>query len=409
MNLKKLSASALILAMSSGYFANAIAGDLVIESWRTEDKGLWTDIVIPAFNKKHPGINVTFSPTKNTDYPPAMNSRFQGGTAGDLVTCKPFAGAANWINKGYLEGLEGQAGLEHFSDLAKSAWTKDGVTYCLPMASVMHGFFYNKDAFKELGLSVPTTEAEFFDVLESIENEGSYQPIALGTQDKWEAQEVVYSGVGPNYWNGEEGRQGIIDGSKKFTDKAFVDAWNYIGKWRDYMGRGFEAQGYTDSQTLFTLGRAAIYPGGSWEIAGFNAGIDGDFELGAFYPPVRKAGDQCYIANEIDMGMGINASSDNKEEAAIFLAWLASAEFAEILTNEMTGFFSLSTHSVNVEDPAAAAIATWPQQCESTIRVHNVPFDGIVSAMYDAAAEVINGTTSAEQASRNVQAVVDGQ
>ena len=48
----------------------------------------------------------------------------------------------------------------------------------------------------------------------------------------------------------------------------------------DYLGDGFEAQTYPDSQNIFTLGRAAIYPAGSWEISGFNA--QADFEMGAF-------------------------------------------------------------------------------------------------------------------------------
>jgi hypothetical protein len=41
------------------------------------------------------------------------------------------------------------------------------------MASVIHGFIYNKDAFTELGLSVPGTQAEFFDVLDKIKADGA--------------------------------------------------------------------------------------------------------------------------------------------------------------------------------------------------------------------------------------------
>ena len=33
-----------------------------------------------------------------------------------------------------------------------------------------------------------------------------------------------------------------------------------------YMAPGYQAQTYPDSQNLFTLGDAAIYPTGSWEI-----------------------------------------------------------------------------------------------------------------------------------------------
>ena len=41
--------------------------------------------------------------------------------------------------------------MDNFSDVAKAAWqTDDGkTTFCVPMASVIHGFIYNKDAFDE--------------------------------------------------------------------------------------------------------------------------------------------------------------------------------------------------------------------------------------------------------------------
>ena len=44
-----------------------------------------------------------------------------------------------------------------------------------------------------------------------------------------------------------------------------------------------------DSQNLFSLGRAAIYPTGSWDIAYFNQSPG--LELGVFPQPVKNAGD----------------------------------------------------------------------------------------------------------------------
>ena len=43
--------------------------------------------------------------------------------------------------------------MDNFSTVAKSAWTTDDgkTTFCVPMASVIHGFIYNKDAFKKVG------------------------------------------------------------------------------------------------------------------------------------------------------------------------------------------------------------------------------------------------------------------
>ena len=74
--------------------------------------------------------------------------------------------------------------MENFSPVAKSAWTTDDgkPTFCVPMASVIHGFIYNKDAFDKLGIAVPKTEDEFFAALDKIKADGTYIPLAMGTR-----------------------------------------------------------------------------------------------------------------------------------------------------------------------------------------------------------------------------------
>ena len=138
------------------------------------------------------------------------------------------------------------------------------------MASVIHGFIYNKDAFDQLGIAVPATEAEFFAALDKIKADGTYIPMAMGTKDLWEAATMGYQNIGPTYWKGEEGRLALIKGEQKLTDPQWVEPFATLAKWKPYLGDGFEAQSYPDSQNLFTLGRAAIFPAGSWEISVFN-------------------------------------------------------------------------------------------------------------------------------------------
>jgi raffinose/stachyose/melibiose transport system substrate-binding protein len=79
---------------SSGSPAAAGAAELTIESWRTDDLAIWQDKIIPAFNAKYPDIKVTFAPTKPDEYNGVLNTKLQGGTAGDLITCRPFDASA---------------------------------------------------------------------------------------------------------------------------------------------------------------------------------------------------------------------------------------------------------------------------------------------------------------------------
>ena len=90
--------------------------------------------------------------------------------------------------------------------------------------------------------------------------------------------------------------------------------------------------------------------------------------MGAFPPPVKNAGDTCYISDHTDIGIGLNAKSPNADAAKTFLSWVASPEFATIYANALPGFFSLSSTPVKMEDPLAQEFVSWREKCKPTIR-----------------------------------------
>ncbi|HEV7284810.1 MAG TPA: ABC transporter substrate-binding protein, partial [Kaistia sp.] len=369
-NLRKTLLATTVAAIGASFAAPAFAEDvtLTIESWRNDDLPIWQEKLIPAFEAKHPGIKLNFAPSAPTEYDAALGAKLDAGSAGDIITCRPFDKSLALFQKGQLASLNDVAGMDKFSSVAKSAWiTDDGKdTFCVPVAAVIHGFIYNKEAFDKLGISVPQTEDEFFAALEKIKADGTYIPLAMGTKDLWEAATMGYQNIGPNYWKGEEGRLALIAGKQKLTDPQWVEPFATLAKWAPYMGDGFEAQTYPDSQNLFTLGRAAIYPAGSWEISGFNQ--QAQFKMGAFPPPVKKAGDECYISDHTDLAIGMNDKTAHPEQAKQFLAWVASPEFAEIYANALPGFFSLSSTPVKMQDPLAEEFVSWREKCKPTIR-----------------------------------------
>ena len=396
----------------AGSFAGAAwAQDvtLTIESWRNDDLAIWQEKIIPAFEAANPGIKVVFAPSAPAEYNAVLNSKLDAGSGGDLVTCRPFDASLELFNKGKLADLTDMAAMANFSDVAKSAWqTDDGAkTFCVPMASVIHGFIYNKAAFEQLGLTPPKTEAEFFAALDKIKADGTYIPMAMGTNDQWEAATMGYQNIGPNYWKGEEGRKALIAGTQKLTDEGWVAPFRQLAKWKEYLGDGFEAQTYPDSQNLFTLGRAAIYPTGSWEIGVFGPQIGGAFEMGAFPPPVAADGDKCYISDHTDIAMGMNAATKNPEAAKKFLEWVGSSEFASLYANALPGFFSLNSAPVEMEDPLAKEFVSWRESCEPTIRsTYQVLSRGtpnLENETWNASANVIKGTETPEDAAKRLQ------
>lgn len=387
--------------------APASAGELRIESWRTDDLDIWNKQILPAFHKQHPNIKVTFAPTPPTEYNASLNSKLAGGTAGDLITCRPFDASLALYKQGHLSKLNDLPGLKSFPDVAKSAWQTDDskVTFCMPMASVIHGFMYNKEIFKELGLTAPKTEAEFFKILETIKTKSKYTPLAMGTADQWEAATMGFQNIGPNYWKGETGRKNLLKGTQKLSDKAYVDTLQSLAKWSPYMGKGYKAQKYPDSQNLFTLGRAAIYPAGSWDITTFNT--QADFEFAAFAPPLPAGQSTCYISDHTDIALGVNKNTKNMADAKVFMNWIASKDFAEIYSNALPGFFSLSNHDVSLKDPVAKEFLSWRKQCKSTIRnsyqILSRGTPNLENELWRVSVGVLNGDMAPKAAAQELQ------
>ena len=313
---------------------------------------------------------MVFAPSAPAEYNAALNSKLDAGSAGDLITCRPFDASLELYNKGKLADLTSLAAMANFSPVAKSAWqTDDGAaTFCVPMASVIHGFIYNKDAFDELGIAVPTTEAEFFAALDKIKADGTYIPMAMGTNDQWEAATMGYNNIGPNYWKGEEGRLALIKGEQKLTDPQWVAPFTQLAKWKDYLGDGFEAQTYPDSQNLFTLGRAAIYPAGSWEISGFNT--QAQFKMGAFPPPVAACGRHLlHLRPHRHRARPERGKRRMPMQAKVFLEWVGSPEFATLYANALPGLLLAQLHSGRrCRIRWRRNSCRWRDKCKSTIR-----------------------------------------
>ena len=397
----------LLAAVAVGAFAGAAsAGKLTIESWRNDDATIWKEKIIPAFQAKHPDITVEFTPTAPKEYNAALNARLEGGTAGDIITCRPFDASLELFNKGYLAPVNDLPSMANFSDVAKSAWTTDDgkTTFCVPMGSVIHGFIYNKDIFKELGLEPPKTEEEFLALLEKVKANGSYTPLVLGTNDQWEAATMGFQNIGPNYWKGEEGRKALIDGSQKFTDAAYIDTFKALAKWAPYMGDGYKAQTYPDSQNLFGLGKGAVYAAGSWDISTFHAQ---NVNMGAFPPPPPAGQSDCYISDHTDIGIGMNAKTANAADAKVFLDWIGSEEFANIFANALPGFFPLSNAKVTISDDVAQEFVSWRGKCKSTIRnsyqILSRGTPNLENELWNVSAQVLNGTLTPEAAGAQLE------
>ena len=253
------SALALFVAMN-GALTQAQTETLKLETWRIEDEARWNTRIIPAFQRTHPSIQVLTVPAPPTEYDTALLDKFAKNAAGDLITCRPFDQSLALYNKGFLQDITAMPELRRFRSQSKIAWTTYYAerVFCMPVAAVMTGFFYNTEIFKELNLQPPHTEEEFFEVLKKIKQSNKYLPIAFGTGDAWQSAQVIFAGIGPNYWKGEQGRINLLTGRAKFTDPAYVDTWRVMAKLADYLPKHQKNLGENGARKLFLDGKAAI-------------------------------------------------------------------------------------------------------------------------------------------------------
>jgi raffinose/stachyose/melibiose transport system substrate-binding protein len=275
------------------------------------------------------------------------------------------------------------------------------------MASVIHGFIYNKAIFKELGLSVPKTEKEFLAVLDKIKANGKYSPLVMGTKDQWESATMGYQNIGPTLWDGETGRKALIDGTAQYNKGGFLAAFEALAKWKPYLAPGYQALAYSDAQNLFAQGRGAIYPAGSWDIAVFRQ-MNPKLDFGAFKPYSFEGKSEVVVDQQPDIALGLNAASKNKEAARTFLAWVATPEFAELYGNALPGFFPLANGTYTPKDPVAQEFASWLKEgptsfrCSYQILSRNANPNN-ENDLWNACAQVLNGTYTPQQAADFVQ------
>lgn len=358
----------LVVLVPSGVMAQDERVELTFGSWRTDDIGPWEEI-LTVFHEAYPNIHINYDPTVPTEYDAQLRTALEGGVGPDIMLLRSYDRGLQLWEAGYLLDLTDLPGLDYFGPIALDAWNDGGTQYGVPAMSVLHGFLYNKDMFEEYGVEEPTTQQELLDVCQVFKDNG-IDCFAMGTKDGWAPGVMFWDNVAPNYYGGDETRQALINGEIDFTDQRFVDAFAAVAEYAEYLPAGHEAISYPDTQQMFMIGLAPIFPAGSWEIPVFSPQID--FEMGFFPPPLPddfEEGDTCYVCDHVDAGLGGNAATEHPIAVRTFLEWTTTAEFAQLFTDNLSGIFAMSEHDVEVDDPLAAEVLDLRSQCEGTIRI----------------------------------------
>jgi len=341
---------------------------LTLTSWRTDDVEQMNRINA-MFTESHPNIKVNFLPVNATDYDEQTRNNLQLGTSADILFLRSYDKGRELYDKEFLYDLtELIPNLSSYSPVPVKAWsTEEGITYGVPSVGVTHGIYYQKSIFEKYNLQEPVTWDEFIEVCETLLNAGE-TVLAQGIQDSWTLYEVIFSGLGANFYGGESAREALMAGELKCTDENFVEAFRAVNSLKKYFPNNYETLDYPEMQQLFGTGQAALYIGGSWEISVFEELGSDHSKIAWFAPPVLETADQLQYCFHVDAGIGINKDSKNLEAAIEYIEWVSGSEYAQSIMDELPGLFSYTPGSMSLSNPLAQKMLDAATTAALTVR-----------------------------------------
>jgi raffinose/stachyose/melibiose transport system substrate-binding protein len=303
---------------------------LTVLSWRPEDTAGYKKI-FAAYEKDHPKVTVDFKPIKNTEYLtvlPTELKKSQGGP--DVVQLKPYGPPQSLISAGNLVPLDGKVDVSGWPGgvLQAAKGKQDGKLYGVPYALQTLQVLYNKKIFADHGLQPPTTWAEFMAVCQKLKSAG-VTPMATSGLQPW-VLAIDHQIFGATRYGGDAFTKAAMAGQKNFTDPDYTASLDTTAKLKPYFPDKVTAVDYPDAQTLFTSGKAAMYPGGSYEVGPFTQ-TNPELQIGSFDAPPAPGSkvDHALTSGFVDGSYGVNAHSAHQAAAIDLVNWMATRDFGQ--------------------------------------------------------------------------------
>lgn len=355
--LKRIGRRMLAVTIAAGVlFAPALAqaGEVTFWTWRQEDRAAYAEL-FAEFMKANPGITVKFESFAVEQYATVLSTALAAGKGGDVIHTRAYGGLEQFAKAGYLLALDNAnvPELANLGDDAKASLTlrADGNVYSYAFASQTLGLYVNNEVFKRAGVTPPTTWAELIAVSKTLKDKGVV-PLANGMATAWMAE--VFTSVFTNPLVGPEFSADLLSGKATFSDARYVGALTKLLELRDYMPPGFTGIDYPTAQQLFLSGRAAMFAGGSFEIANFrkqNPKLDMTF----IAPPAPQVGAPRLVSKFFDGGYAVNAKSSNQADALKLVRWMGTKQFGDRFSALLGNISPIK--GVTIADPMLAEVA----------------------------------------------------
>ena len=285
------------------------------------------------------GIKVNIIEAQHDEMFPKMLQEHRGGTgAYDVLNVVP-AWMGDMVRAGAVEPLDAyvdkygyRAELDDIGDVYRENQMRIGDTiYGFPDDGDVLILYYRKDIFEEMGLSVPTTWDEFYEVSKAITD--------AKAPDMYGSAFMRARGL-LQYFYQERAR---VEGCKFFDAETMNATINGPGcvkalagmvKDNTTMPPGIEAWGFVETLAAFNAGQTAMLQ--SWPPVGrWSAGYGTDDIAMQWVPPSVVAGKVGYALPPgghpqlaAGFAMAVSSSSKNKDAAYLYIQWINSIDIS---------------------------------------------------------------------------------
>lgn len=340
------------LALGYAFVAStAFAGEITLNSDQTDPAPKAAmEQLIADFQAAHPDITVKWNNFDHEGYKSAIRN-FLTADAPDVAAWYAGNRMAPFVEAGLFEDVSDvweTNGLNEQLASAASAMTIDGKKWGIPYTYYQWGIYYRKDIFADLGIEPPKTWDELLAASATLQEAG-ITPFAIGTKALWP------TGGWFDYLNlrvnGYEFHQDLTSGKIPFTDdrvRAVFEKWGELVN-NGYFLENHAAIDWQDALPQLIQGNAAMYLIGNFAVAPLKDGGLTEDQLGFMQFPEITPGIPMAEDAPTDT-FHIPSGAKNKEDARVFLAFLASPE-AQTAINEALGQLPVNNQATKPSDP----------------------------------------------------------
>ena len=363
-----------------------------------------TEALAAAYMAAHPNVTIELVSQPADNYFALLKAAAIAKTGPDLMTM--WTGLFALQNQGYLEPLNDYVPVDTLKKFDGIDWCSkdlkvDTGAVCVPLDLQFYNGFYNKDLFTQAGVTAfPTTWDELYAACDKLKAIG-VTPMTYGT-----GLQALNAGFYPYYdlsymmmmYSLEDWKK-LYNGEIPWTDPKIVAQ---LTKWADLKTKGCtneDVLANNESVSQFESGKAAMTLEGSWGFGEFYDKL-GD-KVGVFTPPFNDTATKGVVEFPGN-GFGVTSYSQNKQEAANFLAWMVTPEAQKIIAD---GGLIPTVAGTEPTAPLAIAMLDYAKN-QGFIRypmIDNVMQPEVTDVATKLLTAVLAGTSTPQEAAQGIQ------